>query len=74
MAYADVAQLVAHNLAKVRVAGSSPVIRSDSPSTEGLFAYLAQVGGAIVEAPGVSIASVVGGSPTHCYGEPHVFE
>ena len=25
---ADVAQLVAHNLAKVRVAGSSPVIRS----------------------------------------------
>ena len=26
--FADVAQLVAHNLAKVRVAGSSPVIRS----------------------------------------------
>ena len=26
---ADVAQLVAHHLAKVRVAGSSPVIRSD---------------------------------------------
>ena len=26
--HADVAQLVAHNLAKVRVAGSSPVIRS----------------------------------------------
>ena len=30
--YADVAQLVAHNLAKVRVAGSSPVIRSNTPS------------------------------------------
>ncbi len=27
--FADVAQLVAHHLAKVRVAGSSPVIRSD---------------------------------------------
>jgi hypothetical protein len=26
---ADVAQLVAHHLAKVRVAGSSPVVRSD---------------------------------------------
>ena len=26
--YADVAQLVAHHLAKVRVAGSSPVVRS----------------------------------------------
>lgn len=26
--YADVAQLVAHHLAKVRVAGSSPVFRS----------------------------------------------
>src|SRR5262244_2458172 len=28
MASADVAQLVAHHLAKVRVAGSSPVVRS----------------------------------------------
>ena len=28
VAHADVAQLVAHHLAKVRVAGSSPVIRS----------------------------------------------
>src|SRR5690606_14340299 len=28
---ADVAQLVAHHLAKVRVAGSSPVVRSSSP-------------------------------------------
>ena len=27
--YADVAQLVAHHLAKVRVAGSSPVVRSE---------------------------------------------
>ena len=27
-AHADVAQLVAHHLAKVRVAGSSPVVRS----------------------------------------------
>ena len=30
---ADVAQLVAHHLAKVRVAGSNPVVRSRSPST-----------------------------------------
>src|SRR5699024_12403618 len=30
---ADVAQLVAHHLAKVRVAGSSPVIRSAVPRT-----------------------------------------
>jgi hypothetical protein len=28
MAHADVAQLVEHHLAKVRVAGSSPVVRS----------------------------------------------
>ncbi len=27
--HADVAQLVAHHLAKVRVAGSNPVIRSE---------------------------------------------
>jgi hypothetical protein len=27
--YADVAQLVARNLAKVQVAGSNPVVRSD---------------------------------------------
>ena len=30
VAYAEVAQLVEHNLAKVRVAGSSPVFRSFS--------------------------------------------
>ena len=29
--HADVAQLVAHHLAKVRVAGSSPVVRSVGP-------------------------------------------
>ena len=28
---ADVAQLVAHHLAKVRVAGSNPVVRSERP-------------------------------------------
>jgi len=30
--YADVAQLVEHNLAKVGVAGSNPVVRSKSSS------------------------------------------
>ena len=30
---ADVAQLVAHHLAKVRVAGSSPVVRSTAAAT-----------------------------------------
>jgi hypothetical protein len=29
--YADVAQLVEHHLAKVRVAGSNPVVRSEVP-------------------------------------------
>jgi hypothetical protein len=29
--HADVAQLVAHHLAKVRVAGSNPVVRSEVP-------------------------------------------
>jgi hypothetical protein len=29
---ADVAQLVAHHLAKVRVAGSNPVVRSERPT------------------------------------------
>src|SRR5690625_2207790 len=32
---ADVAQLVEHHLAKVRVAGSNPVVRSTSPRTFG---------------------------------------
>src|SRR5690625_7602885 len=32
---ADVAQLVEHHLAKVRVAGSSPVIRSEAPPRVG---------------------------------------
>ena len=30
--HADVAQLVAHNLAKVGVAGSNPVVRSQVPT------------------------------------------
>ena len=30
--FADVAQLVEHHLAKVRVAGSNPVVRSERPS------------------------------------------
>ena len=33
--YADVAQLVAHHLAKVRVAGSNPVVRSRGPAASG---------------------------------------
>ena len=33
--HADVAQLVAHHLAKVRVAGSNPVVRSARPPTPG---------------------------------------
>src|SRR4051812_45964542 len=32
--HADVAQLVAHHLAKVRVAGSNPVVRSERPSQD----------------------------------------
>ena len=31
--YADVAQLVEHHLAKVRVAGSNPVVRSEAPDS-----------------------------------------
>ena len=31
--HADVAQLVEHHLAKVRVAGSNPVVRSEGPSS-----------------------------------------
>ena len=33
---ADVAQLVAHHLAKVRVAGSNPVVRSEGSRRSGL--------------------------------------
>jgi hypothetical protein len=37
---AKVAQLVEHNLAKVRVAGPNPVFRSQEPSTaEGFFSH-----------------------------------
>ncbi len=35
--YADVAQLVEHHLAKVRVAGSKPVVRSIEVAGQGLF-------------------------------------
>ena len=39
--YAKVAQLVEHNLAKVRVAGSSPVFRSNKIASKcWLFLYL----------------------------------
>ena len=31
--HADVAQLVEHHLAKVRVAGSNPVVRSEAPDS-----------------------------------------
>src|SRR6476620_976806 len=45
-AHADVAQLVAHHLAKVRVAGSNPVVRSDStvgpPTAGGVAEWLRQ--------------------------------
>lgn len=34
--HADVAQLVAHHLAKVRVAGSNPVVRSTTVARGGL--------------------------------------
>ena len=37
LTYADVAQLVEHHLAKVRVAGSSPVIRSEEPGAPSIF-------------------------------------
>ena len=40
MSLADVAQLVAHNLAKVRVAGSSPVIRSMHQGVKGQITAL----------------------------------
>ena len=44
--HADVAQLVAHHLAKVRVAGSNPVVRSDStvgpPTAGGVAEWLRQ--------------------------------
>jgi hypothetical protein len=36
LAHADVAQLVAHHLAKVRVAGSNPVVRSMTVAHDGL--------------------------------------
>ena len=34
--YADVAQLVEHHLAKVRVAGSNPVVRSERVSSQAM--------------------------------------
>ena len=37
LVYAEVAQLVEHNLAKVRVAGSSPVFRSFFPLRRSFF-------------------------------------
>ncbi len=37
---ADVAQLVEHHLAKVRVAGSNPVVRSERVSRQGLGSHV----------------------------------
>ena len=47
LAHADVAQLVEHNLAKVGVAGSNPVVRSRTPGmmTRSVRSWYAEYGG-----------------------------
>ena len=54
MHHADVAQLVEHHLAKVRVAGSSPVIRSGSPD-------MAVASGGVAERRGSGLQSRIHG-------------
>ncbi len=44
LTHADVAQLVEHHLAKVRVAGSNPVVRSRELQVSGPFGPLLRVG------------------------------
>ena len=58
--HADVAQLVEHHLAKVRVAGSSPVIRSE-------VGYLSHQHGGLAERRGSGLQSRIHGfeSRTH---------
>src|SRR5207253_3862274 len=48
---ADVAQLVEHNLAKVGVAGSNPVVRSDRRPGEGPYAGPSTIADATESAP-----------------------
>ena len=55
---AEVAQLVEHNLAKVRVAGSNLVFRSIIPSKDGIFyfeSYFFRPGGGIGRHAGLKI-------------------
>ena len=55
---AEVAQLVEHNLAKVRVAGSNLVFRSKIPSKDGIFyfeSYFFRPGGGIGRHAGLKI-------------------
>ena len=46
---ADVAQLVAHHLAKVRVAGSNPVIRSEGSRSQVFLTRLDTFSGGVAE-------------------------
>ena len=46
---ADVAQLVAHHLAKVRVAGSNPVIRSEGSRSQVVLTRLDTFSGGVAE-------------------------
>ncbi len=54
---ADVAQLVAHHLAKVRVAGSNPVVRSEMPTQAIVWVQL----GGVAERRGNGLQSRVHG-------------
>ena len=53
--YAEVAHLVEHDLAKVGVAGSSPVFRSENPSSYGGGIFFGCPGGGIGRHAGLKI-------------------
>src|SRR3954469_15134791 len=65
-ARADVAQLVAHHLAKVRVAGSSPVVRSERSGRSG------PCPGGVAERRGNGLQSRVHGFKSRLHLELHV--
>ena len=55
--YADVAQLVAHHLAKVKVAGSNPVVRSERPRRVVSEAHAGLTPGGVAERRGNGLQS-----------------
>ena len=67
---ADVAQLVEHHLAKVRVAGSNPVVRSEARPPGSRSCHGQGLGGGVAEWRGSGLQSRIRGFESHLHLAP----